>query len=62
MGEIADDLINGACCSWCSSYFEKEHGYPVVCQDCFNEWVEDDNGNKKKLNQLGLQIATEKEA
>ena len=34
MGEIADDMINGACCLLCGIYFEKEHGYPVVCKEC----------------------------
>jgi len=35
MGEIADDMINGACCSLCGVYFEEEHGYPVVCESCY---------------------------
>jgi len=34
MGEFADDMIDGLCCSWCGIYFEKEHGYPVICNDC----------------------------
>lgn len=34
MGEVADDMINGRCCQWCNEYFEKEHGYPVVCKAC----------------------------
>lgn len=61
MGEIADDLIGGSCCNWCSCYFEEDHGYPVICRECFDEWVEDDNGSKKKLDKLGLQIALESE-
>ena len=36
MGEIADDLIEGACCSLCGVYFEDEHGYSVLCEDCFD--------------------------
>ena len=47
MGEIADDIINGACCALCGQYFVKsyldeegneithEHGYPVACKDCY---------------------------
>ena len=35
MGEIADDMIEGACCSLCGEYFEEEHGYPVACEDCW---------------------------
>ena len=35
MGEIADDMIDGASCSLCGVYFEKEHGYPVLCTGCW---------------------------
>jgi hypothetical protein len=34
MAEIADDIVTGACCSWCGTYFCAEHGYPVVCNLC----------------------------
>ena len=37
MGEIADDYIEGACCSGCGTYFEEEHGYPVLCSECWKE-------------------------
>jgi hypothetical protein len=36
MGEIADDMIDGFCCSECGMYFTQSHGYPVLCKDC---WV-----------------------
>ena len=35
MGEMAEDMINGACCSLCNIYFEEEHGYPVACNGCY---------------------------
>jgi len=47
MGEIADDMIKGACCSLCGCYFfltkdeadhtyeSYEHGHPVSCKDCW---------------------------
>lgn len=44
MGEIADDMIDGSCCSECGQYFIDDdselytHGYPVLCWDC---WTED---------------------
>lgn len=38
---LAEDLINGACCHWCGVYFEQEHGYPVLCNDCFDDDAED---------------------
>jgi len=47
MGEIADDMLDGSCCSLCGQYFEDlktsneeqsmiyTHGYPVYCKDCY---------------------------
>lgn len=63
MGEIANDMIEGRCCSLCGQYFISnetilhgsipdivvdpndaddyqvmyEHGYPVVCEECWEE-------------------------
>ena len=37
-GEIANDYIEGACCSGCMCYFEEEHGYPVLCKACWDEY------------------------
>ena len=50
MGEIANDIVNGACCALCGCFFvEKkvdpeweppsffEHGYPAACTDCYEE-------------------------
>jgi hypothetical protein len=54
MGEIADDMIEGDCCSWCMQYFVTGHGYPVLCKSCWNE--------ASKEDRAGLQQATEKEA
>lgn len=35
MGELAEDIIDGLACSGCGVYFEKEHGYPVYCPNCW---------------------------
>lgn len=35
MGQIAEDMIEGFCCSLCSVYFAEEHGYPVACNECW---------------------------
>lgn len=45
MGQIADDMIEGACCALCGVYFKEtneegkdynyEHGYPVACSSCY---------------------------
>lgn len=51
MGEIAEDMIDGSCCSECGQYFKHPmidekgesigiyvHEYPVLCWDC---WTKD---------------------
>lgn len=48
MGQIADDMIDGHCCSLCGLYFVKKHGYPVVCKDCWKELSK----KEKKMYQL----------
>ena len=35
MGEMADDMIEGACCSQCGVYFEEENGFPALCKSCW---------------------------
>lgn len=37
MGQLADDMVNGYSCTLCGVYFEDEHGYPVVCQSCYDD-------------------------
>lgn len=62
MSEIADDMIEGACCSLCGQYFVKEqnidgadvpamyeHGYPVACNQC---WEEDCGYEKAKAQTI----------
>ena len=51
MGQIADDMINGRMCSECGICFKKEHGYPVLCDSCWKEAVEEGRV-KEKLNEL----------
>ena len=38
MGEICNAMLEGRICSLCGQYFVKEHGYPVLCGEC---WCED---------------------
>jgi hypothetical protein len=43
MGQVADDMIRGLACSSCGMFFVDgkndpvEHGYPVLCRDCWEE-------------------------
>lgn len=46
MGEIADDYMEGRCCSGCMQYFVTDnrkylatHGYPVLCNTCWKKWT-----------------------
>lgn len=50
MGEIADAMIEGSMCSHCGTCFREDHGYPVLCNSCF-----DDETEKERA---GLQRAT----
>lgn len=53
MGEIAEGMIEGFQCSHCGICFEREHGYPVLCNDCYD--------NETPEERAGLPKATEKE-
>ena len=39
MGELANDKMNGLSCYYCGVYFEKEHGYPVLCKSCWDDFI-----------------------
>lgn len=59
MDSAAGDIVNGHCCALCSSYFESEHGYPVVCSDCWRGL----DGNQKKVHQLATEdLLTDEDA
>ena len=49
----ADDAVEGACCQQCGVYFEKAHGYPVVCYSCWED------ATPEERTALGLIRATE---
>jgi len=46
MGEIADDIVAGGQCMWCSMPFTQEHGYPVVCLAC---WQNASSSERKEV-------------
>ena len=51
MGQLADDMVDGTCCSLCGEYFFTKygelytHGYPVVCTECWNSFTESERNN-----------------
>lgn len=49
MAEIAEDTIDGTKCFLCGVYFEKTHGYPVLCDDCYK------NMTKEEIKEYGYQ-------
>lgn len=51
MGQYADDLIDGLQCSWCSTYFVQEHGFPVICKKCYESYPD-------RARMLGIQKAS----
>lgn len=54
MGDVANDMVGGACCSACGIYFKDEHGYPVLCVGCWDDTPANERGE-------GLQRAIIKE-
>ena len=55
MSDFSDDAAAGLNCSWCGVYYEKAHGFPVVCKSC---WKEATPAQRKAS---GVQVATHKE-
>ena len=62
---IAEDMVDGDCCSWCGVFFELNgdayrHGSPLVCQDCFKQYRKEDRCGKqsaiRKLFRMGLDV------
>ncbi len=59
MGEITDDIVEGACCQLCGCYFDGgpkriySHRYPVVCWDC---WT--DLSKKERRDYVRAQVKT----
>jgi len=37
MGDMANDIVQGWCCEWCCMFFKREHGYPVICDSCWED-------------------------
>ena len=38
--KIADMHARGAVCSTCNGLFPHDHGYPVLCKECWAMWGE----------------------
>jgi NMD protein affecting ribosome stability and mRNA decay len=55
MGQLADDMVEGRSCSECGIYFEKAHGFPVLCRDCYADELVD------TMEEPTHPMATEKE-
>ena len=45
MGEIADMIIDGVCCSLCQHLFNELQGYPCVCKECWNILTKEEKEN-----------------
>lgn len=54
MGQHADDAVDGLCCEMCGIYFEAEHGYPVVCRDCWKSMSDEERKGHQKATEREL--------
>jgi len=52
---LAEDAANGSACSECGVYFAEAHGFPVLCQSCWDATTEVDHKD------MGVQLATHEE-
>jgi hypothetical protein len=44
MGEIADDIIEGMRCGWCGCFVNEDPpGFSVLCDDCSEEYIKEDD-------------------
>ena len=50
MGQISDDMYTGLCCSHCGIYFEGYHGYPVLCESCYESETEEERAGIQKAH------------
>jgi len=63
MGQIAEDMADGTCCSLCGMYFDNKehpdqcytHNYPVLCWDCWDDLPS--SQRKRNITTDGLQRA-----
>lgn len=59
---IANDMFVGIQCSWCGIRFTDEHGYPIICKGCFEDYrqklkVREETAKLALLKKYGLQLA-----
>jgi len=52
---LAQDKVDGFSCSWCGVYFEDEHGFPVLCNSCWKDAINEHKNGKVILHNFGLQ-------
>jgi hypothetical protein len=48
MDECAENVLNGFMCSHCGTCFIGEHGYPVLCRDCFDSETPEERAGLQK--------------
>ena len=44
MGDITEQIVEGACCAACYAPFEQDNGYPTICWDCWIDAEPDKDG------------------
>lgn len=54
MGELTDDVLDGSTCEFCGVYFERAHGFPVLCGDCWRGASAADRGAHARASEKEL--------
>jgi hypothetical protein len=57
---IANDMVDGYCCSHCCIYFENPHGYPVLCHDCYEDEPPQGRADIQRATELEIRLAKNK--
>ena len=60
-GEISDDIVDGAICSMCLMWFEETHGYPVLCDECYDEMTPAERAGQQKAIYDRVDVADERD-
>ena len=50
MGEVAEDMVTGCCCSMCGVYFVDAHMCPVLCVSCWKDASDEEKKEYRKAH------------
>ena len=64
MGQIAEDMVDGTCCSFCGQYFQDPddtescytHGYPVACKTCWKDIMRKPDTKRRGIQKAQVEV------